>query len=346
MTQPLSSLVVVDFTTLLPGPLATLMLARAGAKIIKIERPEGDEMRQFGPFVDGKSLPFELLNRGKICQTVDLKNPAETAKLRHLLASADIVVEQFRPGVMARLGLDYATLSALNPRLIYCSITGYGANGPLAHKAGHDLNYIAESGLLSLSRGGGDAPVLPPALIADIAGGSLPSVINILLALLQRDKTGRGTHLDIAMSQSTFALMPFALAEVLSGQSSPPSGAGMLTGGLARYNLYPTRDGRMLAIAALEDRFWRNVCAITDLEEQLRDDYATPAASHKRLRAIIASEDSDVWMARFAQSDCCVSLVHSVDEAISNPQFSALFDGKSILPLPIARHFSAGGDHG
>ena len=343
MTPPLSSLLVVDFTTLLPGPLATLMLARAGAKIIKIERPEGDEMRRFGPFVAGRSLPFELLNRGKTSRTVDLKNPADKADLLTVLATADIVVEQFRPGVMARFGLDYTALSALNPRLIYCSITGFGGSGPLAHKAGHDLNYIAESGLLSLSQGGNDAPVLPPALIADIAGGSLPAVINILLALVQREQTGRGVHVDIAMSQSTFALMPFALAEVLEGRSSPPSGAGMLTGGLARYNLYPTRDGRMLAVAALEDRFWRHVCAITGLEEALHDDFVTPAASHKQLRAIIASEDGDVWAARFAQADCCVSLVRNVEEAINNPQFSALFAEETILPLPVSRHFTTDG---
>lgn len=340
MTQPLSSLLVVDFTTLLPGPLATLMLAHAGARVIKIERPEGDEMRRFGPFVGGKSLPFALLNHGKICETVDLKDARQHADLLTMLANVDIVVEQFRPGVMARLGLDFKSLSALNPRLIYCSITGFGAEGPLAGEAGHDLNYIAASGLLSLSYGRADAPVLPPALIADIAGGAYPAVINILLALLQRDRSGHGCHLDIAMSQSTFTLMPFALADVMGGQPSPITGSGMLTGGLARYNLYPAKDGRIVAIAALEDRFWRNVCAITGLEAEFHNDYETPQASYTRLAAIIASDIGAVWEARFAHSDCCVSLVRTVEEAIASPQFSAIFAGKPRLPLPICDLFA------
>ena len=190
--QPLSGLLVLDFTTLLPGPLATLLLAEAGAEVIKIERPGGEDMRHYEPRFDGESAMFALLNRGKKSLVLDLKRDADRAKLKPLLDRADMLVEQFRPGVMARLGLGYEAVRAINPKLIYCSITGYGQTGPRAGEAGHDLNYIGYTGLLALNPGPPDRPVVPPALIADIAGGTLPAVMNILLALRQRDQTGQG----------------------------------------------------------------------------------------------------------------------------------------------------------
>ena len=173
--QPLSGLLVLDFTTLLPGPLAALMLAEAGAEVVKIERPGGEDMRRFPPMFDGESATFAMLNRGKSVLTVDLKNEADREKLKPLLMRADILVEQFRPGVMARLGFGYADVRALNPRLIYCSISGYGQDGPRADQAGHDINYIGNTGLLDLQPGPLAQPVVPPALIADIAGGSFPA---------------------------------------------------------------------------------------------------------------------------------------------------------------------------
>ena len=202
--QPLSGLLVLDFTTLLPGPLASLMLAEAGAEVIKIERPDGEDMRRFAPAIDGESAPFAMLNRGKQCLTLDLKSEADRAKLTPLLKRADILIEQFRPGVMGRLALGYDEVRALNPRLIYCSISGYGQSGPRADEAGHDINYIGNTGLLDLQPGPIERPVVPPMLVADIAGGSFPAVINILLALRLRDQSGQGCHLDIAMSDAMF----------------------------------------------------------------------------------------------------------------------------------------------
>src|SRR5262245_40397920 len=172
--RPLEGCLVLDFSTLLPGPLATLVLAEAGAEVVKIERPGGDEMRAWEPRWGRESLNFALLNRGKKSIVVDLKDARQRDRLQPLIARADVLVEQFRPGVMARLGLDYASVSALNPRIIYCSITGYGQAGPRREVAAHDVNYVATSGLLSLSMGPPSLPVLPPALIADIAGGSYP----------------------------------------------------------------------------------------------------------------------------------------------------------------------------
>ena len=199
-TQPLSGITVLDFTTLLPGPLATLMLAEAGAEVIKIERLGGEAVRAYPPLRGGASVIYALLNRGKRSLELDLKEAAARTRLTPLIERADVVVEQFRPGVMERLGLGYETIKAINPRIVYCSITGYGQQGPRAGEAGHDLNYMGNTGLLSLAPGPMEAPVVPPALVADIGGGSMPAVINILLALRQRDLTGEGCHLDIAMA--------------------------------------------------------------------------------------------------------------------------------------------------
>ncbi len=212
MTQPLSGLKVLDFSTLLPGPLCSLLLAEAGAEVIKLERPErGDEMRSYEPRAGVDSANFVLLNRGKKSVGIDLKSPDALALLTPVLKEADVLMEQFRPGVMDRLGLGYEALSRINPRLIYCSITGFGQHGPRAKEAAHDLNYVAASGTLSLTAGCDGAPVLPPALIADIAGGAYPAMINILLALRQRDQTGKGMYLDVAMADNLFTLQYWGL---------------------------------------------------------------------------------------------------------------------------------------
>src|SRR4030081_603614 len=210
--QPLAGVLVLDFTTLLPGPLATLLLAEAGADVIKIERPGGEDMRHYEPRVYGESRIFALLTRGKTSLVLDLKSAGDRDKLTPLLKRADVLVEQFRPGVMARLGLGTDAGRAINPELVYCSLTAYGQTGPRADEPGPDLSYIGHTGLLALNPGPPDRPVVPPALIADIAGGTLPAVMNILLALRQRDQSGQGCHLDIAMTDAMFTFASHALA--------------------------------------------------------------------------------------------------------------------------------------
>src|SRR5271169_3428865 len=209
--QPLSGLLVLDFTTLLPGPLASLMLAEAGAEVIKIERPGGEDMRRFPPIVDGESSVFAMLNRGKEVLTLDLKAESERAKLVPLIKRADILIEQFRPGVMVRLGLGYDDVRKINPKLIYCSISGYGQSGPRVEEAGHDINYIGNTGVLDQQPGPAGAPVVPPMLVADIAGGSFPAVINILLALRARDR-------EISQTGRARAGRRLAALPALSGQ--------------------------------------------------------------------------------------------------------------------------------
>src|SRR5690242_11830063 len=330
MPQPLSGLLVLDFTTLLPGPLATLMLAEAGAEVVKIERPGGDELRSFSPRLDRDSAAFALLNRGKRSLVLDLKRRDDQARLTPLIARADILVEQFRPGVMERLGLGYAAVRATNPRLVYCSISGYGQSGPRAGEAGHDLNYIGNTGLLALAPGAPDRPTVPPALVADIGGGSFPAVMNILLALRARDQTGEGCHIGIAMADTMFTFAWHALAAGQATGRYPAPGEARLTGGSPRYQLYPTRDGALVCCAALEQRFWLAFCAAIGLPAALIDDEADPQVTRAAVARLIAARSAAEWRPLLAAADCCVTLMTSLDEAMRDPHFVArgLFAGR------------------
>ncbi|HEX6142126.1 MAG TPA: CaiB/BaiF CoA-transferase family protein [Geminicoccaceae bacterium] len=355
---PLDGVLVLDFSTLLPGPMATLLLAEAGAEVIKIERPDGgDEMRRYAPKLGPDSVNFGLLNRGKRSLALDLKDEAARETLRPLVERADVLVEQFRPGVMDRLGLGYAALREVNPGLIYCSITGYGQNGPKAGIAAHDLNYIAEVGLLGLSAGADGAPVVPPALIADIAGGSWPAVINILLALHERSRTGEGRHLDVSMTDNLFPFLYWALGNAFAGGGWPRPGGELVTGGSPRYAIYRTRDGRHLAAAPLEERFWRRFTELIGLAEPLRDDREDPAATRTAIAAIIEGHDAAHWQQVFKGEDVCCSIVATLEEALSEPHVAArgLFaqelrapDDQRIpaLPLPLDAAFRGPGEAG
>ena len=343
-SQPLAGVRVLDFSTLLPGPLATLILAEAGAEVIKIERPgRGDEMRSYEPKFGTDSVNFAMLNRGKKSLAIDLKDVAAREALLPLLREADVVVEQFRPGVMDRLGLGYDALSAINPRVIYCAITGYGQTGPRAEVAAHDINYVAESGMLSLAAGEDGAPIVPPALIADIGGGTYPVVINILLALRSRDATGKGCKLDIAMGDNLFTFLYWAMGNGLAAGEWPKPGGDLVTGGSPRFFVYRTRDDKFITAAPLEQKFWDNFCDAIQLDGQYRDDAkdvtATKQAVAARLRAKTAAE----WQAIFAGKDLCCCVVATMQEALEDPHFKArgLFnrkvaaDGKTLIALPV-----------
>jgi crotonobetainyl-CoA:carnitine CoA-transferase CaiB-like acyl-CoA transferase len=322
--RPLDGLLVLDFSTLLPGPMATLLLAEAGAEVIKVERPgRGEEMRGYDPKWGGDSINFALLNRGKKSVALDLKNPQDRAKLDPLIQRADVIVEQFRPGVMARLGLSYEDVAKVNARVVYCAITGYGQTGPKRDVAGHDLNYIGDTGLLALSMGSSDHQVLPPALIADIAGGAYPAVMNILLALTERARTGRGRFLDVAMTDNLFPFMYWALGNGLAAGEWPGNGTDLVTGGTPRYRMYRTSDDRVLAAAPIEQKFWDEFCAVIGLEEELREDGRDPEATTRRVADIIRRETADDWRSRFAGRDCCCSIVVDLREALADPHVVA-----------------------
>jgi alpha-methylacyl-CoA racemase len=346
----LSDVTVLDFSTLLPWPMATLFLAEAGAQVIKVERPgQGEDMRGYSPKWGDDSANFAMLNRGKKSIALNLKDPDARERLRPLIERADVVVEQFRPGVMARLGLGYEEIRAIKPDIIYCSITGYGQTGPGASRAGHDLNYIGDTGLLALSCGTTETPVIPPALIADIAGGSYPAVVNILLALRQRDRTGEGTHLDIAMADNLFPFLYWALGEGQASGRWPGNGDSLVSGGSCRYRLYPTSDGRFLAVAALEQKFWLAFCAAIGLDEKLVDDTAAPESTTRGIAEIIASRTAAEWEPILLEADCCCSIVRTASEAMNDPHFIArgvfahtITNDRASeivsLPTPIADH--------
>jgi alpha-methylacyl-CoA racemase len=348
--QPLSGLLVLDFSTLLPGPLAALMLAESGAEVIKIERPDGEDMRRFPPLVDGESAVYALLNRGKSVLTLDLRNKTDRTKLAPLIARADILIEQFRPGVMARLGLGYDTVRAVNPKLIYCSVSGYGQSGPRKDEAGHDINYIGNTGLLDLQPGPIEAPVVPPMLSADIAGGSFPAVINILLALRARDRNGQGCHLDIAMTDAMISFAWYALALGCATGKFPKPGEMSLVGASPRYRLYPTRDGRIVACGAIEQKFWLAFTAAIGLAPEFIDDTRDPMETAAAVAHLVAARTADEWKSILYEADCCATIVTPLEEAMRDPHFveRGLFahqveiaSGKTMpaLPLPIAPQF-------
>ena len=352
MTEgPLHGLRVLDFTTLLPGPLATLHLAEAGACVVKIERPGGgDRGRANQPQHKGEAIQFALLHRGKKSVALDLKDKAARAHVIRLATEADVLVEQFRPGVMERLGLGYQALSALNPRLIYCSISGFGQTGPASQVAGHDINYIARTGMLALSVDENGRPVMPHGAMADIGGGSLPAVTNILMALIARGKTGKGCFLDIAMAENTLAWLPRALGPVLLGQPAPEAKTYRHTGGSPRYGVYMAKDGVALAAAPIEEPFWKKFIALIGLSEAEADDHRDPMGVRRRVAERIAAKTGDEWLAIFGDADVCVSAVQDVGAALRDPHFTArglfardlnLHDGKRIpaLPLPLSPGF-------
>ena len=353
-TGALAGITVLDFSTLLPGPMATLFLAEAGAEVVKVERPgTGEEMRGYVPAWGTDSANFAMLNRGKKSIAVDLKDETSRARLKPLIERADILVEQFRPGVMARLGLGYDDVRAIRPDIIYCSISGYGQTGPASQRAGHDLNYIGDTGLLALSCGTPETPVVPPALIADIAGGTYPAVLNILLALRKRDLTGQGTYLDIAMSDNLFPFLYWALGEGQATGRWPGNGDALVSGGSCRYRLYPTADGRFVAVAALEQKFWLAFCAAIGLDHHLIDDSVAPQETMRRIAEIIAARTADELEPMLRAADCCCSIVRSAREAMADPHFSArgVFanrlanaggDEIAALPTPIVAGMRAG----
>jgi alpha-methylacyl-CoA racemase len=316
---PLSDLRVLDLSSLLPGPLASLMLSDAGADVVKIERPgRGDEMRSYVPKLGDASANYAVLNRGKRCVVADLKDPSDRAAVLDLAAESDVVIEQFRPGVVARLGLSYADVSQRNPGVVYCSISGYGQHGPYAARAGHDLNYLAQSGLLSVTCDDAGKPQLPHSVLADITAGTYPAVVNILLALRQRDRTGRGGQLDISMTHNLQVLGYGYFASFLGGAGWPRPGGELLTGGSPRYRIYPTADGRHLAVAALEEKFWRRFAELIGLAPEFVDDLGQEAVVVSVVTELLAARTASDWSATFADEDVCTCVVATFDEAVRN----------------------------
>ena len=324
--KPLSGVRVLDLTRLLPGAMATLHLADLGADVVKIEDTEaGDYSRTMGRVRDGMSDSFRLLNRNKRAMRLDLKRPRGRETFLRLAKTADAVVESFRPGVMARLGVGYDAVSAVNPRVVYCSISGYGQDGPYAQRAGHDINYIGYAGIGD-QIGTAEGPVVPNFQIADLLGGALVPVMGILAALVDARSSGRGRYVDVAMTDAALAHAVFPLLGLLEQGKAPARGSGMLDGGLPCYNVYRTKDGRFMAVGALERKFWTTLCDMLGCPE-LKEKHivygATAQVVRDRLARIFASRTQREWTEALADADCCVSPVLSIDESLRNEQLRA-----------------------
>jgi crotonobetainyl-CoA:carnitine CoA-transferase CaiB-like acyl-CoA transferase len=324
MPLPLEGVRILDLSRLLPGPFATLVLADLGADVIRVEDPRGgDPLRGIPPLVGQASGAFHALNRNKRSLALDLARPEGRDAFLRLAEHSDAVVESFRPGVLARLGLSWETLHARCPRLVLCSITGYGQDGPYAHRAGHDLDYTAFSGVLALN-GPPEAPVPLGVQAADLGGGAWPAVAGILAALVGRSSGGEGVHVDVSMTEGALALLAMPLGMGWARGAPLSRGRELLGGGAACYGVYRTRDDRFVALAALEPKFFAAFCAAVGRPELAdRQHEEGGAGPRAELEAIFAARTRDEWAAFAAQHDVCVAPVLEGDEPRTDPQLIA-----------------------
>lgn len=323
---PLDGYHVLDLSMLLPGPLCTQILRDMGARITKIEPPApGDYMALWPPMVGEVSATYYAVNRGKEITSLNLKDDGDRQRFLELVKQADVVVEGFRPGVIDKLGIGYATLSDVNPRIVVCSISGYGQDGPYRLRGGHDLNYQALAGVLSIS-GGGKQPPNPPLQVADTAAGSYAASMLILAALLERVKTGRGRYIDVSMSEQLLPLMTPLYASTQAEARDPLSDGEMLSGGAPCYRLYRTADGRTVSIGSLEPKFWQALVVAIGLPRLIeRNHLDGPHAPETaaELAQLFATKTRQEWDAIFATIDACAEPVLSFSEVRKHPHWVA-----------------------
>jgi len=322
MVLPLEGIRILDLTMYLPGPLCSQFLADFGAEVIKVEEPGGEWGRWVPPRIGKQSARFYAVNRNKKSIAVDLKTEEGKDIFCKLVATADVLLEQFRPGVMDKLGLGYQQLKKVNPRLVYCAITGYGYTGPLKTAAGHDLNYLSLAGVTGLTGTKEGKPAMSAVQIADIAGGTHGAVSAILLALLSREKTGQGQFCDVAMMDGAVNMLAYTLGEWSGTGQEPQRGGEILTGGYACYNIYETKEGKYVSLGAIEDKFWQGFCARIGRPEFVPWQWV-PDKQEDMIQAIgeiMRDMTRDEWVEFFADSDICFTPVLSLQEMVEHPQ--------------------------
>ena len=352
MAGPLEGLKILDFTTLLPGPYATTLLADLGAEVLRVVSPFRPDLTNFyPPFLPGGdvSAVAAYLGRGKRSISLNLKNSAAPPVIRRLLGTYDILIEQFRPGVMAKLGLGYEDLAKDCPALVYCSLTGYGQTGPLAARAGHDINFLARSGLMSYSGKKESGPSLAGMQIADVAAGSNHAVIGILAAVIHRGRTGSGQQIDVSMTDGAFAFNAMAGAAFLVDGKDPQREEGFVNGG-SLYDFYETKDGGYLAVGAIEPPFFAEFCTAIGRPEWISGGFSPENIKETKIlvRRIIQAKTRDEWTAIFAAKDACVDPVLSLREAVEDPHTKArglvadvaLADGGTVRQIACPIRFS------
>lgn len=326
MSFPLDGIKILDLTNGRTGPFSTQILADFGAEVIKIERVmSGEPGRNEEPIIDGQSTYFYAVNRNKKSLTLNLKDERGRDVFKRLAAVSDVVVDQFRPGVMERLGVGYEALKETNPGLIYCSLTGFGADGPMNSAAGHDINLQAVSGLLGLTGTRAGHPAISQVPLAGFAGGAMYTVVAILLALLHREKTGLGQFCDIAMLDSAISYLSSGLAAWSGYGELPRMGNDVLTGGNPTYNVYETSDHLYVTLGALEPKFWEGFCRKAERLEWI--DKVNDPNNHSQLveevGSLFKTRTRDEWVDLFKNEDICFSPVLSLEEMTGHPQVKA-----------------------
>jgi crotonobetainyl-CoA:carnitine CoA-transferase CaiB-like acyl-CoA transferase len=317
--KPLAGTRVLDLSRLLPGPFCTLLLADLGAEVIKVEDLEGgDYIRAWPPFIDGQGAYFLALNAGQKSISLNLKAPAGREIFLKLASTAGIILESFRPGTVDRLGIGYAAASSVNRRIVYCSISSFGQDGPDRDRAGHDLNFLARSGILGLCGRPDGLPVIPPVQIADLSS-AMYAAVGILAHLREADRTGQGRYLDIGMLDSAVAWMVMPVAEFSAGERDE-RGRQPLTGKFPCYNVYLTRDGRAVCLAALEPKFWQAFCRTVGREDLLPLQFSAKPADLAFFEALFAGRTADEWAALLEGTDFCCEVVPALGEVLADPQ--------------------------
>lgn len=342
MKNALEGVKVLDLTMNLPGPYMTWLMAQMGAEVVKVESPEiGDYARVYSDPGQDAYLPiFELVNSGKKSITLNLKQAADQEKFLELTGSYDIVVEGFRPGVMDKLKIDYATISKQHPAVIYVSITGYGQEGSYTYRAGHDLNYQALAGTFDT----GDSPVRPAGVpvvpMADLGGGSLLALSGLLAAIIERTRTRKGQHLDVSLFDGAFALNPLAFSQMQRNRVRQSNEGHFLSGNQPFYHVYETRDGYPMSLGAVEPKFWGAFCQTIGCEDLIKRPFSGESGI-QQVAAIVASRDREEWVAAFKEVDACFEPILSLPEVLASPLcqerglVSRNEDGSVALNSPI-----------
>ena len=319
----LSGIRVLDLSRLLPGPYCSMMLADIGAEVIKIEEPgRGDYARGFAPKVNNESVYFLPVNRNKKSLTLNLKEKLGKEIFFKLVKKADVVLESFRPGVMDRLGISYENLKSVNPKIILCSISGYGQDGPYAKKAGHDVNYLSIAGILGFNGTKDGKPIIPGVQVADIGGGLL-SAFCIVAALLARERNAIGQHIDVSMMDGVFSWLCTHAEKYYFDRKLPRPSNEMLSGQFACYNVYETKDGKYLSVGALEPQFWSAFCKAIEKEEFIERQFDTGEKAEeliKLVEKVILMRPRDEWVKLLENIDCCCESVNNFEEAFTHPQ--------------------------
>ncbi len=325
MTMALEGIKIIDMSRLAPGPYCTMILGDLGADIIRIDPGGGRAAEAVVPVAAEEAerrTAYNATGRNKRSIILNLRLEGAKEIFYKLAERADVIVEEFRPGVVKRLGVDYETISKINPRIVYCSVTGYGQDGPYQNMPGHDINYISIAGALGIIGQKGGPPAIPSNLLADYAGGGMHAAIGILAALLARERTGKGQHVDIAMCDGVVSLMHMAAMQYFTTGKAPERGNDMLTGGLPHYNVYETKDGKYISLGSLEPWFYENLCRAVGREDFIPYEWDEGKRSEifSAFREIFRTKTRDEWFDLLKQIDICVAPVYSIDEVFSDPQ--------------------------